>query len=81
VRGEGGSEVVQVVQVAYLDGDLASGAHAGPMCSLHGRSSGQEWPHDRVRIGFQLVGGSVEVSSIRFLSPVDSEAPARSKVR
>src|SRR6202035_2505485 len=53
---EGGGEVMQVVQVADLDGDLP--ARTGPRRTgtRHGRGAGQERADDRARVALQLAG-------------------------
>ena len=45
---------MQVVQVADLDHDLPGRIGPGRAVSRHCRSAGQEWSHDRSRVGFKL---------------------------
>ena len=55
-HGEGGGEVVQVVQVADLDRDLPVRTGLGRAVPGHGRGPGEERADDRVRVLFQPGG-------------------------
>jgi hypothetical protein len=56
---EGAGEVVQVVQVADLDGDLSPATGPRRAVTRHGRGAGQERSHDRAGVGLQLAGGAL----------------------
>ena len=53
--GKAGSEVVQVVQLADLDGDLLGRTGPHGTVARHGRGTGQERTHDGVLVRVQLL--------------------------